>query len=73
MEELSGSLQDAPCCAAICCCSLVVFLQVVPVTPWEGVSQTSAPLELVTSCLAPGKHSAAEMGKFMLVLGEVCL
>lgn len=75
MEELSTApCRRPPWHGAVG--SLVVFSQVVPVPPWEGVPQTPAPLELVTSCLTPGKHSLCfplEMGKFMLVSGKVCL
>lgn len=75
MEELSTApCRRPPRHAAVG--SLVVFSQVVPVPPWEGVPQTSAPLELVTSCLTPGNnllYFPIEMGKFMLVLGKVCL
>lgn len=75
--EWKSSPQLLAGCPMACCCLLLLifcfFSQVVPVTPWEGVPRTSAFLELVTSCLAPGKHSGAEMGKFTLVLGKVCL
>lgn len=45
------------------------FPQVVPTAPWEGSSQDPALLDAVTSCQAPGKHSAAGTGKALRSFG----